>query len=274
MATARETGKESPSILSKAFDLLRSFNEDRRVMTLTELSRACGLPKSTVHRLLARLVELEAVEDNGNGYKISLSVLALASTAPAHSLRQHALPHLVALQRWTGQTVHLAVLRGIDVVYLEKVTPPRPHVALSRVGARLPAACTAVGKVLLAHEDPATIAALLPDVLPRLTAHSVPTRSVLEKQLRSFRETGIAQERDEAVPGVSCSGVPIVLHAETVGAVSVSHPTATPPRRGTETVLRETAAAISAALATDARHSRHHDWMPARPGVRPASATR
>src|SRR4051794_26790872 len=125
---------ESPSILSKAFELLRAFNSAERVMTLSELSRAAHLPKSTVHRLLARLVELDAVEHHGDGYKLSLGLMQLGATTPAASMRDLALPYLAGLHRWTGETVHFGVLRQFDVVYLEKLAPANSPSELSRVG--------------------------------------------------------------------------------------------------------------------------------------------
>ena len=91
---------EVASILNKAFDLLYAFNENTRVMTLSELARASGLPKSTVHRLLARLVDLGALEHHRSGYKLGLGLLQLGSTTPAANMRDLATPILVALQRW------------------------------------------------------------------------------------------------------------------------------------------------------------------------------
>ena len=109
-----------PSILSKAFDLLYAFNGRERVMTLSELSKASGLPKSTVHRLLARLIDLGAIEPHGVGYKIGLEMFQLGSVTPASALRDMAVPYLATVHRWTGHTVLLGVLRSFDVVFSRK----------------------------------------------------------------------------------------------------------------------------------------------------------
>ena len=105
------------SILSKAFDLLRAFNSNERVMSLTELSEASGLAKSTVHRLLARLVELGAIEHHRGSYRIGIEVFRLGVTSLAASMRDTAISHLATLHRQTGRTVQLGVMRGHEVVF-------------------------------------------------------------------------------------------------------------------------------------------------------------
>jgi len=110
------------SILSKAFDLLRAFNSNERVMSLTELSEASGLAKSTVHRLLARLVELGAIEHHRGSYRIGIEVFRLGVTSLAASMRDTAISHLATLHRQTGRTVQLGVMRGHEVVFLERLS--------------------------------------------------------------------------------------------------------------------------------------------------------
>src|ERR1700739_2813421 len=128
----------APSILSKAFDLLRSFNSNERVMPRTELSAASGLAKSTVHRLLARLIDLGAIEHHRAGYRVGLDMFQLAATTPASAARDLPVPSLPALHLRTGHTVHLGMLRQFDVVYLEKVARNHPSPDPSGVGTRLP----------------------------------------------------------------------------------------------------------------------------------------
>lgn len=250
-----------PSILSKAFDLLRAFNTHQRVMTLTELAGASGLPKSTVHRLLARLIELGAVEHHGAGYRVGLDLFQLGATTPASAMRDAAMPHLAALHRWTGQTVHLGVLREFDVVYLEKVARHSRSSDPSGVGGRLPANCTAIGKALLAHENLDDLADFLPAPMPRMTPNSVTDVATLVSQLRRIRQGDLARECDEARLGLACLAAPIVVRGFAVGAVSVAYPAAArlDPKAGT--VLRDTASHI----AQEVRHEvsgDHASWFP------------
>lgn len=236
---------EPPSILTKAFDLLHAFNHKDRVMTLSELARAAQLPKSTVHRLLARLIELDAVEHHGAGYKLSLGLMQLGATTPAANLRDRALPHLAGLHRWTGETVHLGVLRQFDVVYLEKLARSNSPVVLSRVGGRLPANCTAIGKALLAWEDLDDLAAFLPSPMPKLTPRSVSDVDALITELHEIKGSGLARERGEAQPGLSCVATPIVVQGIAVAAVSVGYRSGAPLNPRVDTALRDTASQIA-----------------------------
>lgn len=214
---------ESPSILTKAFQILSAFNSRDRVMTLRDLAEAAGLPKSTVHRLLVRLTELGAVERHGDGYKLGLSLLQLGSTTPAAALRDAALPSLAALQRRTHRTVHFGVLRGFEVVYLEKMAVPGCRSVLSGVGTHLPANCTAVGKSLLAALDEATVRSIAPPRLCTLTQRSITDLDRLCADLDAVRRTGLALEHEEARPGLACVAVTVTVRGEATAAVSLSY---------------------------------------------------
>lgn len=220
-AAPGDAATEPPSILTKAFDLLRAFNPHERVMTLSELARAAGLPKSTVHRLLARLVELGAVEHHRSGYKIGLGLLQLGAGTPAGYMRDLGLPHLGQLHRWSSATVQFAVLRQFDVVYLEKLATPDSPASITSIGGRLPANCTAIGKALLAHENLDDLAAFLPNPLPRMTTRSVTEVEQLVAELRTVRDEGIAREDGEAQPGLACIAAPVLLNGFAIGAVSL-----------------------------------------------------
>jgi DNA-binding IclR family transcriptional regulator len=241
--------------------LLRAFNATDRVMTLTELARAAQLPKSTVHRLLARLVELDAVEHHGSGYKLSVSLIQLGATTPAAVLRDLALPYLAGLHRWTGETVHLGVLRQFDIIYLEKLARPDSPSVLSRVGARLPANCTAVGKALLAWEDLDDLKHFLPSPLPMLTPQSVADVDKLITMLRTVKADGIARECNEATPGLSCLASPIVVKGLAVAAVSLAYPSGTPLSPRADTVLREAAAQIAREVRVSLADERRTYWF-------------
>ncbi|KRB76075.1 IclR family transcriptional regulator [Nocardioides sp. Root190] len=252
---------EPPSILTKAFDLLRAFNPHERVMTLSELSRAADLPKSTVHRLLARLVELGAVEHHRSGYKIGLGLLQLGAGTPAGYMRDLGLPHLSQLHRWSGATVHFAVLRQFDVVYLEKLSTRDSPASITSIGGRLPANCTAIGKALLAHENFEDLAAFLPNPMPRMTARSVTDVTTLIDELRAVRDSGVAREDGEAQPGLTCIASPVLLNGFAIGAVSLGFESGTelPPRA--EQALGMTARRIAEDVDCGLAEGREH-WFP------------
>lgn len=253
-----------PSILSKAFDLLAAFNSRERVMTLTELADASSLPKSTVHRLVARLIELGAVEHHRSGYRIGLALFQLAAVAPAVGMRDLAVPHLAALHRLTGHTVHLGVLRDSDVVYLEKV--PAVRSVSVRVGGRQPANCTALGKVLLAHGDLDNLAATLPNPLPRMTPSSIHEVDALLTELREIRARGVATEHEESRLGLASLAVPIITEGNAIAAISLSN-RATRPLGPDESALRETATRVATVVQASLYQNNHH-WqqLTRRPG--------
>ena len=252
---------QAPSILSKAFDLLRAFNPHERVMTLSELARASGLPKSTVHRLLVRLIELNAIEPHRSGYKLGLGLLQLGSMTPAGYMRELAMPYLAHLHRWSGHTVHLGVLRQFDVVYLEKLATTETRSTIATVGARLPAHCTALGKALLAHENLDDLANFLPSPLSMMTARSITDVGSLIVELRKVRVEGVARERDEAQVGLSCVGAPVVMHGFAVAAVSVGFPSDVSPPAGLDDALRSTVARIAKDTTAGLAQGREH-WFP------------
>ena len=237
--------KETPSILTKAFDVLNSFNQNERVMTLSQLARASGLPKSTVHRLLARLVELGALEHHRSGYKLGLGLLQLGATTPAAIMRDQAIPYLMALQRWTRQTVTFAVLREFDVVYLEKLAPADSPRTLVSIGARLPANCTAIGKALLAYEDLDDLAAFLPLRLPQMTPHSITNADDFVEHLRIVRKEGIAREHDEAQMGLDGVAAPVVVNGFAVGAIAITYGPTAPASGRVDAALRDTTAQLA-----------------------------
>lgn len=259
------SSEDSPSILAKAFDLLRAFSTSRRVMTLTELSRAAGLPKSTVHRLLARLLELDAVEQVEGGYRISVSFAQLASMTPANLMRELALPHMARLHHWSRQTVALGVLRGFEVVVLEQVGSFEWHSQDVLVGARLPATSAALGKVLLAWDPLDVLEKALPRPLPTLTPASITDPDHLLRQLRRVHADNLAEQFDETMEGVAGIASAVVVHGKAVGALGLIYPSSAPLRPQAAHALRTTAVSlgleIREALAASGQERR---WMPGR----------
>lgn len=250
-----------PSILTKAFDVLRAFNSNERVMTLTELAEASGLAKSTVHRLLARLVELGAVEHHLGSYRIGIEIFRLGVTSPVAGMRDAAIAHLATLHRQTGQTVQLAVLRGAEVVFLERLSLRHAGLPLFGVGSRLPANCTAVGQAMLAYEEPAEVQRILPDPLQRLTTASITDVPLLLARLAEVRRAGIAHEVGQAQPGLASTAVPLIINGAAVGAISISVVGSEHVGRRHDAALRAAGALIEHEVSERLAQGRMH-WFP------------
>lgn len=210
-------------VLNRAVDVLDAFAAGPgSTHSLAEISRRCGLPKPTVHRFLAALESLGLVERVGTGYQLGLRLFEIGERVPKkHALREAALPFMQDLYEATHDTVHLAVLEGTQVVYLERIHGHRSPRVASRVGGRLPAACTGVGKAILAFDDEAA-ARVLAGPLEAMTAYTITDARVLADQLTQIRAAGVAFDREENSIGVTCAAAPILQNGRVIGAVSVT----------------------------------------------------
>jgi DNA-binding IclR family transcriptional regulator len=233
----------APSVLWKAFDVLETFNQSRRVMTLSEIARKSGLPKSTTHRILTMLLEVDAVQRVGQGYRIGLRIFTMGTCSA--EVQYVALPHLERLRRVTKQTVHLAVIEEADVVYLEKLPSAASPSTPAVVGGRLPARSTGVGKALLAFTGPAP-ESVTP---PRNHTSTFRRPGLLRSYLQDVRMMGIAADREEAARGLACVAAPIFVGQQAVAAVSVGFTASAGSGELFVNPLRETSAAIGRALA-------------------------
>lgn len=213
-------------MLDRASSILDAFTTSgRALLTLSEIARHTGLPKATVHRLLGALQQIGWVERTPEGHQLGVRLFEIGQHVPRKAqVREAALPFMQDLYESTHETIHLAVLDGRDVVYLERIHGHEPLRIPSRVGGRLPAHSTGVGKALLAFDDDATQVVLA----RRLTAHTpytIVAPHVLKRQLAEIRSQGVAYDREENSLGITCAAAPIVLDGVAIAAVSVTGPT-------------------------------------------------
>jgi DNA-binding IclR family transcriptional regulator len=216
--------RERSSMLEKAALVLHAFIGGTP-MSLAALGRGTGLSRSTVHRLVVELIELGWIERTGSRYELGMRLFELGELVPAkHRLRTVGLPYMQDLFAATGETIHLAVREGADAVYVEKLHGHSAVRLPSRTGGRAPLTCTAVGKALLAYEGPHVLQDVLRRPLRQWTERSINDPDLLVKQLAEVRRTGLAWEREEAVPGGACLAAPILVGKRAVAALSVSMP--------------------------------------------------
>ncbi|MGW5634108.1 IclR family transcriptional regulator [Streptomyces sp. NPDC003832] len=210
------------SVLARGAALLRACGDSGTPLTLAELAQRTGLPKPTAHRLLGELTRLGLIERTGEGgYRVGLGLFVLGQSAPSvRELRDAALPYLGDLHEATHENVHLAVEHGPDTLFLEKVTGRRATPIVSRTGGRLPAHCTATGKVFLA---------LAPGPqrrpLPRLTPRTLVLPGQLARDLALTRARGYGVNLEEAEIGVSAVAAPVYARgtgSRPVAAISVT----------------------------------------------------
>lgn len=245
-------GSDGDAVLGRAFRLLAAFSPGRPELTLDELAGASGLARSTAHRLAGQLAEQGALERSGRGWRLGVRLFELGQMVPRQQrLRDVALAHMEELYVATRETVHLAVLEGREVLYVEILSGHRKVPTPSRRGGRMPAHCTAVGKALLAFSDDvgeAFIAANAP--FARRTARTITDPEQLRRELHDVRRGGLAFDREEAMPGLACVAAPLMSAKGTArAALSVSMPAAGPLTFGeTAPVVRAAARALTREL--------------------------
>jgi IclR family transcriptional regulator, acetate operon repressor len=215
------------TVLDRAFRLLSSFSAGQAELTLDELVVATGLPRSTAHRLARQLADHGALERTGRTWRLGIRMFEIGQLVPRQqALRDAALPYMEDLYELTHETVQLAVLDGSNVVYIEILSGHRKVPSPSRRGGRMPAYCTAVGKVLLAFSDDARRA--LPSAearLPARTQNTITDVPALINELHDVRRSGLAFDREEAALGLTCVAAPVLIAGGRVlAALSVSMP--------------------------------------------------
>ena len=216
---------ETPSAVIDRISLVLDAFDGPGRLTLAQIVRRTGLPRSSAHRMLERLVQLRWLRRSGRDYELGMRLVELGSLAVHQDrLVRAAKPLLGELHRATGLVVHLAVLDGHDVVYLEKIGDRVIGAIPTRVGGRQPAHCTAVGKAILAYCGEDTYQDAQVDLRVRKTKYSISSSSQLAAELAKVRAHGVAFEREESLLGFGCVAAPIGGPGEAVAAVSVCGP--------------------------------------------------
>lgn len=213
-----------PSKLGRALCLLAAFRPGDAELTLAELARRTKLPKPTAHRLLGELAEWELVERTENGHRLGVRLFELGALAPLqHRLREAAGPFLADLFETTRSTVHLAVLDGSDVVYVHKLGSRHGPALQSRLGGRMPAYCTGVGKALLAHAPHAVQQQVIGHPLQRRTPRTIVAPGLVLREIRAVQGRGFAAEHEESAKGIACVAAPVLgTDRRAMAAVSVT----------------------------------------------------
>ncbi len=211
----------------RTIDVLELLAGAPRRLTLSEIHRELGVPKSSLHNLLQTLVSrswLETDERNST-YAIGLRALrAGASYLDRDPVIEAAGPLLSQMRNELNETVHLARLDGSDIVYLASRESAHHLRSSSRIGRRLPAHATALGKALLAVRSDEEVATLLPKDLERLTPDTVTDLETLIGELNQARRDGYSFEQAQNTPGLGCFAVAVPGRQPAIDALSCSVP--------------------------------------------------
>jgi len=227
---ARANGdRHSIQSVDRALFLLETIAEAGGEATLTELATRTGLNISTCHHLLATLIKRGfATKVPGRRlYALGVRIHYLGHACLQVDLPRRAEPYLEAINRATGETVHLAALQGDAVVTLAVREARHPvRVGTGKIGRQEGPHVTATGKAILAWLPEDEMRRMLAPGLKRFTENTITEFPAFVESLRIVRRNGYAIEREEHLPGVICVGAAIRDQAGTViGAISASTPT-------------------------------------------------
>lgn len=200
---------------------------DGKILTLEETAAKVGLTRSNTHRTLQTLAHAGYVrrDPTTGAYSCTLKMFELGARQLANlDARKLAPPFMRQLARITNETVHLSVLDGLDVVYVDKIDSPQPLLAYSIVGGRAPAYAVATGKALLAFQG-ADYLEHHKNVVQKHTEDTHISLPVLQKELSEVARQGYAINRGEWRPGIGGVAAPVFNGlGEAVAALGISGP--------------------------------------------------
>ncbi len=260
MTEARPAGLRS---VTSALRLLSALATADGPLGVTEAARLLGVSPSTAHRLLGTLVGAGFAmrAPAGRGYRRGPALVRLAGRRPVQLvlLRDAAHPLLERASRETGETAHLAILDGLDVVGIDLVESTNAVVFRHPIGSRVPAHATAVGHALLAH-SPEAAEALIHEGLAPLTDATVPDGPALRRSLADVVRRGYAVNNRQWHAETAGVAAPILdANGEAVAAIGISGPASRIGRRDTLDRLgrlaRTAATEIAARLPEVATHA-------------------
>jgi DNA-binding IclR family transcriptional regulator len=216
------------SSVANAIRLTKAFSEQEYEMGISALASRLGLAKSTVHRLATTLVEYDMLEQNKETgkYRLGLAFFELGTLVRRKmDVTTEAQGEIHALADSSGETVQLAILDHLTVLYI-RIRESRQAIRLSSgLGSRAPAHCTGVGKALLAFQPPEVVQQVIENGLKRYTENTIVEPEKLRAELASIRAKGYAIDDEEIEIGLRCVAAPIRDHSgRVVAAISVAAP--------------------------------------------------
>jgi IclR family transcriptional regulator, pca regulon regulatory protein len=212
--------------LERGLAILSAFRSGTPLLGVSELAREVELSRSTTHRYIATLAGLGYLQQDvaTRKYRLGPRVLDLGFSAiNSMDVRELAAPHLQALSDETGHTVNMAILDGVDIVYIERCRTSRQgqrDIDLNlHVGSRLPAYCTSMGKVLLANLPRERLDEVLNRVqFAQRGPNTLTGRTAFVRELEHVRATDLAVNNEELAYGLRSIAAPVRSQSEDVVA--------------------------------------------------------
>ena len=203
--------------VDRALQVLELLRENPRGLGVTEISTALKVAKSTAHRLLMSLEEHKYVQKFGreSTYRLGLKFIEMNYIVTKNlDVVELARPLIETLSAETGEIVHLVMLDGQEIVYIDKVENSSTIRIYSQVGRRAPLFCTAVGKAILAHLNENEAKQMISKIkFKRFTDYTLTSMESLENELVSIKTNAYSYDNEEHEMGIRCVGAPIFDHS-------------------------------------------------------------
>ncbi|MFT3820995.1 MAG: IclR family transcriptional regulator [Rubrivivax sp.] len=224
--------------LLKGLAVVELLARSEKPLSQAQIARELGIVRSNVHRLMQALEETRFVwrdEDSGT-YSAAIKLWELGSAVLAKlDLRRHAQRQMEELMRSTGESVHLSVLDGVQVVYVHKVESLNPVRAYTQIGGRAEAFCVATGKIQLAFASPSLLTEVSDSLRP-FTDRTITDPQAFLREMKRVRTAGYAINRGEWRDGVWGIAAPITdIRGTVIAALGISGPAERFRRRSIET---------------------------------------
>jgi DNA-binding IclR family transcriptional regulator len=209
----QEAPRYSAPAAACAADVLKLLSSAARPLTVAEMARSLGVSKSLAFRVVRELELREFVgKADGHRYRLGFTAMEIGAVSMTRSgYAEAARPILRRIAEQTQGNANLAVLRGAQILYLVREECDDAVVTATQVGSKLPANCTALGKVLLAGLRPEELELRLAGEYPRLTARSKGTARALAMELAKVRRRGFASSEGEAFRGRACVAISVAM---------------------------------------------------------------
>lgn len=215
--------------VDRAIRILQSFSLENKELKLTDIADRLDLNKSTVHGIISTLKYHGLIDqdEETQKYRLGLYLMELADlVARSIDVLDITTPVIQDVSKQLDETIHIGMLDGSDVVYINKEESNQSMRIYTTIGARNPAYCTGVGKAMLAYQDFEGLKDRIPDKLEPLTKNTITSREALLEDLSKIKVQGYAMDYEENVEGLTCIAAPIFNHkGEGIYGISVSGPT-------------------------------------------------
>jgi DNA-binding IclR family transcriptional regulator len=211
-STTTKDDKSRIQSIGKMMGILECFSTVNRHLSLAQIATLAGLPRPTAHRMLSAMKEIGFIEQDArsSSYGLGIRLFELGNIALANmDILREAKPFMDRLSEVSGESSHLGVFNGFEVIVVEREVPAERQSRGIRPGESSPAHCTGVGKAMLAFQRSEVIEQVIAAGLKVYTTTTISTPEGLRTELAAIRERGYAIDDSEHQVWVRCVAAPI-----------------------------------------------------------------